>query len=95
MEVWKENWDSLPEAVQKELRRQGVDPHAQKEEEEGPLLKLLQEHKHSLPVSVQLELEKREPPAPTALEACSKKLPQATGRERTRQETAGPSGIHQ
>ena len=83
MEVWKENWDSLPEAVQKELRRQGVDPHAQKEEEEEPLLKLLQEHKHSLPVSVQLELEKREPPAPTALEqgeACSKKLSQATGR---------------
>ena len=82
MEVWKENWDSLPEAVQKELRRQGVDPHAQEEEEE-PLLKLLQEHKHSLPVSVQLELEKREPPAPTALEqgeACSKKLSQATGR---------------
>ena len=83
MEVWKENWDSLPEAVQKELRRQGVDPHAQKEEEEEPLLKLLQEHKHSLPVSVQLELEKCEPPAPTALEqgeACSKKLSQATGR---------------
>ena len=81
--MWKENWDSLPEAVQNELRRQGVDPHAPKEEEEEPLLKLLQEHKHSLPVRVQLELEKREPPAPTALEqgeACSKKLSQATGR---------------
>eukprot|EP00439_Symbiodinium_sp_Y106_P007657 s13934_g1.t1 len=69
MEVWKENWDSLPEAVQNELRRQGVDPHAQKKEEEEPLLKLLQEHKHSLPVRVQLELEKREPPAPTASQA--------------------------
>ncbi|CAE7669085.1 unnamed protein product, partial [Symbiodinium microadriaticum] len=44
--VWKEHWDSLPTAVQDELKRQGVDPRAQKEEEEeDPLLKLLQELK--------------------------------------------------
>ena len=83
IEVWKEHWDSLPEAVQKELCRQRVDPAARKEEEEEPLLKLLQEHKDALPVKVQLELAKREPAAPTAQaqgEVGSKKLSQATGR---------------
>ena len=83
-EVWKEHWDSLPTAVQDELKRQGVDPRAQKEEEEeDPLLKLLQELKDDLPVKLQLELAKREPPAPSAKEQgveCSKKLSQATGR---------------
>ena len=83
-EVWKEHWDALPPAVQEELRRQGVDPRAQKEEEEeDPLFKLLQEHKDALPVKLQLELAKREPPAPSAKEQgveCSKKLSQATGR---------------
>ena len=83
-EVWKEHWDSLPTAVQDELKRQGVGPRAQKEEvEEDPLLKLLQELKDDLPVKLQLELAKREPPAPSAKEQgveCSKKLSQATGR---------------
>ena len=59
-EVWKEHWDSLPTAVQDELKRQGVDPRAQKEEEEeDPLLKLLQELKDDLPIKLQLELAKR------------------------------------
>ena len=83
-EVWKEHWDSLPTAVQDELKRQGVDPRAQKEEvEEDPLLKLLQELKDDLPVKLQLELAKREPPGFSAKEQgveCSKKLSQATGR---------------
>ena len=83
-EVWKEHWDALPPAVQDELKRQGVDPRARKEEEEeDPLLKLLQEHKDDLPAKLQLELAKREPPARSAKEQgveCSKKLSQATGR---------------
>ena len=83
-EVWKEHWDSLPAAVQEELQRQGVAPRALKEEEEeDPLLQLLQELKDDLPVKLQLELAKREPPAPTVKEQgveCSKKLSQATGR---------------
>ena len=70
--------------MQEELQRQGVAPRAQKEEEEeDPLLQLLQELKDDLPVKLQLELAKREPPAPTVKEQgveCSKKLSQATGR---------------
>lgn len=83
-EVWKEHWEALPAAVQEELKRQGVDPHAQKEQDvEDPLLQMLQEHKEQLPLKLQLELAKREPPAPTAKEQgaeCSKKLSQATSR---------------
>ncbi|CAE7532234.1 unnamed protein product [Symbiodinium natans] len=58
--VLGEHWDSLPDAVQSVLRKNGLAP-SQPAEQEDPLIKLLQQHKHALPDQIKAELDKRDP----------------------------------
>ena len=59
-QVLGEHWDSLPDAVQSVLRKNGLAP-SQPAEQEDPLIKLLQQHKHALPDQIRAELDKRDP----------------------------------
>ncbi|CAE7504945.1 unnamed protein product [Symbiodinium natans] len=58
--VLGEHWDSLPDAVQSVLRKNGLAP-SQPAEQEDPLIKLLQQHKDALPDQIKAELDKRDP----------------------------------
>ena len=59
-QVLGEHWDSLPDAVQSVLRKNGLAP-SQPAEQEDPLIKLLQQHKDALPDQIKAELDKRDP----------------------------------